>query len=168
MQRNLFTSITTAISCAALAALIVAPVQAADAKKADVNGKWSWTQAAGGRGGQGGNAPANATPRKSTLTLKADGDKLTGTLSQPAFGRRAQGGDAAPATPPAPVETAISNGKVKGDEISFEVTREAGGNSRTTKYSGKVDGDSIKGKIEAPGRNGGDPMSRDWEAKREK
>ena len=151
----------------ALAALIVTPAQAADAKKADVSGKWSWTQQGGRGGGQGGNAPANATPRKSTLTLKADGEKLTGTLSQPAFGRRGQGGDA-PATPPAPVETAISNGKVKGAEISFEVTRDRGGNSVTTKYSGKLDGDAIKGKIEMPGRDGGDPISRDWEAKREK
>jgi hypothetical protein len=48
------------------------------------------------------------------------------------------------------------------------VTREFGGNSRTTKYSGKLDGDTIKGKMEAPGRQGGDPVSRDWEAKREK
>lgn len=168
MQKNLFASLTKAVACTALALAMVAPVSAADdkkpeAKKADVNGTWSWEQ--GGRGG--GNAPANATPRKSTLKLKAEGEKLTGTLSQPAFGRRGQGGDAA-ATPPAPVETAISNGKVKGDEVSFEVTRERGGNSFTTKYNGKIDGDTIKGKIEMPGRDGGDAISRDWEAKRVK
>ena len=117
----------------------------------------------GGRGGQGG-GNANATPRKSTLKLKADGEKLTGTLSQPGFARRGEDGG----TPPAPVETQISEGKIKGDEISFNVTREVGGNSRTAKYSGKIDGDTIKGKMEAPGRQGGDPVSRDWEAKREK
>lgn len=118
----------------------------------------------GGRGGGGGGGNANATPRKSTLKLKADGEKLTGTLSQPGFARRGEDGGAAPA----PVETQISDGKIKGDEISFNVTREFNGNSRTTKYSGKVDGDTIKGKIEMPGRQGGDPISRDWEAKREK
>jgi hypothetical protein len=162
MQKNLFASFTTLLGCAAIALAITTPAQAADAKKADATGTWTWTQ----QGGRGGNANANATPRKSTLKLKAEGEKLTGTLSQPAFGRRGQGGDAA-ATPPAPVETAISNGKIKGDDVSFEVTRERGGNSFTTKYSGKVAGDTLKGKIEMPGRDGGDPISRDWEAKRE-
>ena len=33
------------------------------------------------------------------------------------------------------------------------------------KYSGKFSGDSIKGKIEAPGREG-KTTTRDWEAKR--
>jgi hypothetical protein len=153
MQKNLFASFASLLGCAALAVALTTSVQAADAK---VDGKWSWTMQ-----GRGGNA--NATPRKSTLTLKQDGEKLTGTLSQPAFGRRGQGGDA-----PAPVETAISDGKIKGSEISFKVTREFNGNSRTTTYNGKVDGDTIKGKVEMPGRNGGDPISRDWEAKREK
>jgi len=147
----------------ALALALVVPAQAADAKKADPNGTWTWTQPPRG----GGDAPANATPRKSTLKLKVDDEKLTGTLSQPAFGRRGQGGDA-PATPPAPVETAISKGKVNGNEISFEVTRTRGENSFTTKYTGKIDGDAIKGKIEMPGRDGGDAVSRDWEAKRDK
>lgn len=159
-MRNLLTSI---ITVGALLALGQTDLRAAD-KKADANGTWTWTQPAG-RGGQGGNAPANATPRKSTLKLKVDGEKLTGTLTQPGFARRAPEGETA-ATPP-PVETAISEGKIKGDEISFNVTREVAGNSRTTKYTGKIDGDTIKGKIEAPGRQGGDPVSRDWEAKRE-
>jgi hypothetical protein len=38
--------------------------------------------------------------------------------------------------------------------------------SFVTKYQGKVDGDTIKGKTERE-RNG-QTMSRDWEAKREK
>lgn len=128
---------------------------------ADANGTWTWTQQPRG----GANAPANATPRKSTLKLKVEGDKLTGTLSQPAFGRRG-GGDGG--TPPAPVETKISNGKVTGDNISFDVTREVQGNSFTAKYSGKVAGDTITGKVETPGRDGGEGRSREWEAKREK
>lgn len=112
---------------------------------ADVSGTWSWTMAARG-GGEG---------RKMTLKLKTEGEKLTGTLSMP--GR--QGGD--------PIETAIGDGKVSGDEISFTVTREFGGNKVVTKYAGKVSGDSIKGKIESAGRDG-QTRSRDWEAKREK
>ena len=89
-----------------------------------------------------------------TLKLKADGEKLTGTLSTP--GR--QGGQAN--------DTEITDGKVKGDEISFTVTREFGGNKMSTKYSGKVSDDTIKGKTET--ERGGNTRSRDWEAKREK
>jgi hypothetical protein len=127
---------------------------------ADVNGTWSWTQQPRGGGGGGG---GNAAPRKTTLKLKAEGDKLTGTITQPAFGRRG-GGDGG--TPPAPVETKISNGKISGSDVSFDVTREVNGNSFTAKYSGKVDGDTIKGKVETE-RNG-QANSRDWEAKRDK
>ena len=134
--------------------------QAADSK---ASGTWSWTQQRGGRaGGQGGNA--NATPRKTTLVLKADGEKLTGTLTQPMGGRGGGGGGGAAAAP-APVE--ISDGKVKGDEISFSVKREFNGNAFVTKYTGKVEGDKITGKMELPARNGGDPRSVDWNATRE-
>jgi hypothetical protein len=143
---------------AALALGAVPQVRAAD-KKADANGTWSWTMQ--GRGGAAANP--DAPVRKVTLKLKADGDKLTGTLAQPA-GRGGAGGGGAAA---APRETEISDGKIKGDEISFAVKREFNGNSIVTKYSGKIDGDTIKGKVEAPGRQGGDPTSRDWEAKRD-
>jgi hypothetical protein len=142
-------------ACALLLLGTAATTQAAD-KKADATGTWSWTMQP--RGGGGGNA--NATPRKITLKLKADGEKLTGTVSQP--GRPGQDGAAA-----TPRETEISDGKVKGDAVSFSVKREMNGNTFVIKYSGKVEGDSLKGKIEMPGRDGGDPVSRDWEAKRE-
>ena len=85
-----------------------------------------------------------------TLKLKVDGEKLTGTLSSP--GRDGQ-----------TTETAIAEGKVKGEEISFTVTREFNGNKMVSKYNGKVSADAIKGKIESE-RNG-QPQSRDWEAK---
>lgn len=113
---------------------------------ADANGTWTWTQQArGGGGGEG---------RKMTLKLKAEGEKLTGTLTAP--GR--EGAEPRPAQ--------ISEGKVKGDEVTFNVTREIGGNSMTAKYSGKVAGDTLKGKITTT-RNG-EERARDWEAKREK
>jgi hypothetical protein len=86
-----------------------------------------------------------------TLKLKVDGEKLTGTLSSP--GRDGQ-----------TTETKIAEGKVKGEEVSFTVTREFNGNKMVSKYNGKVSADAIKGKIESE-RNG-TPQSRDWEAKR--
>ncbi|MDB6054112.1 MAG: hypothetical protein JWN25_1635 [Verrucomicrobiales bacterium] len=137
MQRSLFSSFVKAMACAVLILGSVA-VQAADA-----NGSWTWTQP--GRNG--------GPDRKSTLTLKVDGAKVTGKVSAPG-----QGGAA--------VDTDIADGKIDGDTVSFTVTREFNGNKRVAKYSGKVDGDTIKGKIETD-RNG-TPNSADWEAKREK
>ena len=61
-----------------------------------------------------------------TYTLKQDDSTLSGTI---------EGGRG---------PTNISNGKVDGDKVSFEVTREMNGNSVTTKYSGTVSGGSMK------------------------
>ncbi|HEY6227005.1 MAG TPA: hypothetical protein VI282_07785 [Verrucomicrobiae bacterium] len=106
---------------------------------ADVNGTWTWTTP-GRNGGQ---------DRKSVLKLKTEGDKLTGTIN----GRQE--------------DIKISDGKVTGDEVTFKVSRAGqNGNSFTQKYTGKVSGDSIKGKVTFE-RNGQE-QSRDWEAKREK
>ncbi|MBI5383398.1 MAG: hypothetical protein HZA90_01785 [Verrucomicrobia bacterium] len=141
MQRKQYVlaSLLTVATCAFLALSAVPQAQAADA-----SGTWSWS-----RPGRGGGDPV-----KTTLKLKVDGEKLTGTVSAP--GR--QGGEAR--------ETAISDGKVKGDDISFSVVREFNGNKMTQKYTGKVSADAIKGKVEFD-RNG-ETQSRDWEAKREK
>jgi len=136
--QNALTTLSRVAACAILALSAVA--QAQD-KKADPTGTWTWSTP--GRSG--------GPERKSTLKLKLEGEKVTGTLSAP--GRGGQSSD-----------VAISEGKLKGDEISFEVTREVQGNKITAKYHGKISGDSIKGKMET-GRDGQTP--RDWEAKRE-
>ena len=138
MQRtqNTLTSLIKLGICTIFALGALGQAQAADA-----SGKWTWSRP--GRNG--------GPDQVSTLTLKVEGDKLTGTLSSPGRGGQA-------------TETKITDGKIKGDEISFNVVREFNGNTMTTKYSGKVTADSIKGKIESE-RNG-QPQSRDWEAKR--
>jgi hypothetical protein len=113
-------------------------VARADDKKADATGTWSWETK--GRDG---------TTRETTLKLKQDGDKLTGTIS----GRDGK-------------ETEIKDGTVKGDEISFKVTRTSqSGQENTTSYTATVSGDSIKGKAESAGNNG-QTRSRPFEAKR--
>ena len=114
---------------------------AEDNKKADPAGTWTWTTP--GRNG--------GADRKMTLKLKVEGEKVTGTLSSPG-----QDGET--------VKNEIEDGKIKGDEISFTVTREFNGNKRTSKYHGKISADTIKGKTEFE-RNG-EAQSRDWEAKR--
>ena len=82
---------------------------------ADVSGVW--VADVPGREGQ---------TRQMTFTFKADGESLTGTVGT------ARG------------ETPISDGKVSGDDISFAVKMEFGGNSMTMQYKGVVSGDQIK------------------------
>jgi hypothetical protein len=117
-------------------------VVAIGAFAADVTGKWSYEQQ--GRGG----GPA----RQVTITLKQDGNKLTGEV--PGMGR----GD----TPPPP--TQIQNGKVDGDKVYFEVVREFQGNKMTTKYDGTVSGSDMKLKVVTETPNG--PMEREVVAKK--
>ncbi|MGH9558803.1 MAG: hypothetical protein ACRD30_06135 [Bryobacteraceae bacterium] len=67
-----------------------------------------------------------------TFNFKQDGSALTGSQE----GRQGA------------VE--ISNGKVDGDNVSFEVTREFNGNSVTIKYSGTVSDNTMKLNAESP------------------
>lgn len=116
---------------------------------ADVTGKWTYE--APGRGGNPG--------RPTTITLKADGAKLTGSVPGGMGGRGGGGG-----TPPADVE--ISNGKVDGTNISFEVKRTFQDQEFVTKYEGTLNGDELKLKITRPGMQGGDPVTTEVVAKR--
>ena len=135
-------------------AILLAVVLVAVAADA-VTGKWVYEQPAMGGGG--------GTPRMVTLDLKADGMNLTGTVLQP-MGGRGGGGGGGGGTPPAP--TAISKGKVDGNNISFEVTRTTQNGDRTTKYEGTVSGVELKLKVTAPGRGGGDPVTTEVTAKK--
>jgi hypothetical protein len=85
------------------------------AQAADVTGKW--TAQVPGREGQ---------TNEQTFNLKADGEKLTGTVS----GRQG--------------DTEISDGKVKGDEVSFNVKMSFQGNEMKMVYKGKLSGDELK------------------------
>jgi hypothetical protein len=116
------------------------------AMAADVTGKWTFEQVGRGGGGGGG-----GTPRVVTLDLKSSGSTLTGTILQPMGGRGGGGGGAAPAAP-TPVE--IKNGKINGDNISFDVVRETQNGAQTTKYEGTVSGSELKLKITRTGQDG--------------
>lgn len=121
---------------AVLAGLILLVVSAVALAADAVTGKWVWESQGFGFGGGGGGM-------KTTLTLKADGAKLTGTITVPVFG----GGPPDPGTPPQMEDIPISNGKVDGTNITFEVAREMMGNTRTTKYEGVLSGSDLKIKI---------------------
>lgn len=102
---------------------VVLLVAAAAAIAADAfTGKWVMEQA--GRGGMPGSTV--------TYEFKVEGSKLTGTVKFPGFGDME-------APPPAP----ISNGKVEGNTVTFDVTREMMGNSFTQKYEGVLNGDQL-------------------------
>src|SRR5579863_5391128 len=118
-------------------------VVAFGAMAADVSGKWTYEQA----GRQGGN------PVTVTLTLKASGGTLTGTMSRPG-----RDGNA--------METPISGGTVDGNNIAFKTTQSMGGNDITIDYKGVVNGDTIDLSVTRPGRNGGDPMTTKVTAKK--
>ena len=111
---------------------------------ADAAGKWTFEQP--GRGGNPG--------RPTTITLRVDGNRLTGTV--PGMGR---GGD----TPPPPTE--ITDGKVDGNNVSFTVKRETPNGVMETKYAGVVNGDEMKLKITRNGQDG-TPVTTEVTAKR--
>ena len=103
----------------------------------DPTGTWKWS------------ITRNNNTFETTLKLKLEGDKLTGTVS----GRNNQ-------------DIAIEDASFKDGTVTFSVTREFNNQKRTTKYSGKLSGDTIKGTSES--ERDGQKQSRDWEAKRSK
>lgn len=108
-------------------------------------GTWKFTGP--GRGGNPG--------QEVTITLDYKDGKLTGQ-------------QAASETPRGPQPAAaISDASFKDGVIAFSVSREFNGNTRVTKYSGKLAGDTITGTIETPGRDGATQKT-DWAAKRSK
>ncbi len=109
---------------------------AAAALAADPTGIWQWTT----------HSPNGEI--ETTLKLESKDGKVTGAYSN-------QFGD-----------TVISNASIQDDVIAFEVVRDFGGNKYVVKYRGKFEGDTIKGTIEAPGRDGGEALKLDWHAKR--
>ena len=106
------------------------------ADPADPAGNWKWST----------KSPNGEIP--TTLKLELKDGKIAGAYSN-------QFGD-----------TAISNASLQDDVISFDVVRDLGGKKYVVKYRGKIEGDTIKGTIEAPGRDGGEAMKLDWNAKR--
>jgi hypothetical protein len=103
---------------------------------ADVSGKW--VAQVPGRGGQ---------TRETTFNLKAEGDKLTGTVSG------MQG------------DNPISDGKISGDDVSFTVAMSFNGNDFKFLYKGKVAGDEIKF---SRTREGGEQPAQEFTAKKAK
>lgn len=89
-----------------------------------VDGKWSG-EVQGGRG-----------PQQVTLTLKAEGTKLTGTTS-------GRGGD-----------TPISDGTIDKTALKFKTTQQGRGGEVVMEWTGTLKGDEIAMKRSVAGREG--------------
>jgi hypothetical protein len=121
---------------AALALGLVGLTTAQD-EKADPTGTWKCETDVMGQ------------KRESTLKLKMDGGKLTGTV-----------------TWTDKKESKVENAKFKDGELTYSVVRDLMDQTFTIKYKLKIEGDTMKGKAEAD--FGGETRSFDVEGKRQK
>jgi hypothetical protein len=113
------------ITTASAMLVAAAATFAGQASKVDVTGKWLF------------NVETSAGSGTPTITLKQDGDKLTGHYS-------GQLGEA------------DLTGAVKGQDVSFTFTVDAQGNNLQCTYTGTVEGkDALKGKVNIAGLGDG-------------
>jgi hypothetical protein len=100
--------------------LLTLAIMATIAIAGDVTGKWKSSM-----------TTPNGQTVENVMKLKAEGDKLTGTIS----GRQG--------------EQEIQEGKVSGDDVSFVVVRNFNGNEVKISYKGKLEGDTLKLNVSA-------------------
>jgi len=128
----------TAVSAGVFVVALVLTLTAADdvRRRSPLEGTWQWdfTMPDGGK----------VSPR---VKFKTKDDELTGVS-------RFRPGSEAP----------LTNIALKGDRVSFDVVREYEGEKVVTHYSGRLNGDTIKGKITA--KSNGEEQSYDWVAAR--
>jgi len=89
------------------------------ASAADISGNW-----------KGSAETANGTVER-TFAFKVDGNKLTGETTSNMLGK-----------------SAIEDGKVDGDDVSFTITVNMQGTEGKVNYKGRVEGETIKFKVE--------------------
>ena len=123
----------------AAAALAVTFAMAGSALAADIAGKWKAEFQ-----GPDGNSRTNV------FTFEVKGETVTGSVTSSM----------------APEPAKIEEGTLKGDAISFKVTRSMGGNEIKLSYAGTVKGDEMPLKVTAD--FGGQAVEFDIVAKREK
>lgn len=111
----MFNRLTTKLSAVSLSVCALLALLTLSCSAGGINGKW--TAQLPGRDGQ---------TRETTFNFKAEGNKLTGTVS----GRQG--------------DTPISDGEINGDDISFTVTANVRGNEVKILYKGKLAGKEIK------------------------
>jgi hypothetical protein len=111
---NLY-SFAKLVACAAVGLATLLPASAADAAKVDPSGKWTWTMP--GRNG--------GPDRTTTLTLKVEGEKVTGKVASP--GREWNGNKF----------VSKYNGKVSADAIKGKIESERNGETMSRDWEAK-------------------------------
>jgi hypothetical protein len=101
---------------------------------ADISGKWKATA----------EGPQGSMER--TFVFQQDGSKLTGETESQMMGK-----------------STITDGKVEGDNVTFSITVNFGGQDAKLNYKGKVNGNEIKFTVEMPGGGG---QNMEWTAKK--
>ena len=124
--------------CLAVASLTFGVESAERSDPSNPTGTWQWTL-----------VTANGQTYERSLRLEQAGDRLTGISIWP---------DGA--------EVAVQEGRIKGNELSFTLTRQQADQKVVSKYRGKINGDTIRGTIDSPFN--GQPRNFDWQAKRVK
>ena len=95
---------------------------AAQSGKVDVTGKWTF------------NVQTDAGSGTPTVTLKQDGEKLTGHYSSQTFGEQEL------------------TGSIKGNDLKFSFSADVQGTALTVTYTGTVESkDSLKGSVDLGG-----------------
>ena len=103
--------------------LVMSGTSAAIAAAADVSGAWDMSY-----------ETSEGLKMASTLTLKIEGDTVTGTISSPRG------------------SVAIEEVSVKGDDIAFAIVRVGFGDRIRIDYTGKVKGDTMALKMKVGAR----------------
>jgi hypothetical protein len=115
--------------------LILLAVFAITASAADISGNWKATA----------EGPNGAMER--TFTFKVDGNKVTGETTSSMLGK-----------------STIEDGKIEGDNVTFSITADFGGNQMKITYKGKVSSDGKEIKFTSETSQGG--QSFQWLAKK--
>jgi hypothetical protein len=130
--------------------LVVTVGTAANVRAADTDptGVWLWL----------GNSPGDST-RTYELTLRRDGEKLTGSLFYyndefPRLGKSMRDRIRHNVTRP------ISDGTMQDGQLSFKIVRSFNGRQNISTYTAKIDRNRLVGKI------GNSRTSAPWEARR--
>ena len=105
-----------------LAVLALTGLATANAAAAGISGKWK------------GPAEGPNGPIERTFTFQVDGAKLTGETESQLLGK-----------------SAIAEGKVEGENISFSISANIQGNDVKLDYKGRIVGDQIKLTVEFAG-----------------
>jgi len=111
------------------------------AMAADATGKWVSERK---MTPQGGGEERTIT---TTMVLKAEGAKLTGSVTTSMGGGQQQ-----------PRSVDITDGKVDGSKVSFKVTREGKQGTVVMLYEATVDGDTMKGEAAREGSDRKQPF----------